>query len=149
MRNKYDTYYTKKDDLKKEWILVDATSQYLGRLSSQIAAILRGKNKTTFQPSVDAGDYVIVINADKIKISGKKNVEKTYYRYTGYPGGIKSQTYAEMMEKKPENLIYMSVKRMLPKGRIGRAMICKLHIFKGDQHNHIAQKPKKFELAYK
>ncbi|MDD5455597.1 MAG: 50S ribosomal protein L13 [Candidatus Margulisbacteria bacterium] len=149
MRNKFDTYYTKKDDLKKEWLLIDATSQYLGRLSSQIAAILRGKHKATFQPSVDAGDYVIVINADKIKISGKKNVEKTYYRYTGYPGGIKSQTYAELLEQKPERLIYMAVKRMLPKGRIGRAMITKLHIFKGDQHNHMAQKPKKLEMAYK
>lgn len=142
MRNKYDTHYVKKDEIKHDWYVIDANDQNLGRLSSQIAAMLRGKHKTDFQPSMDTGDNVIVINASKIKVTGRKATDKIYHRYTGYPGGIKSKPFSRMIEDTPERIIYLAVKRMLPQGRIGRAMIKKLFIYAGEDHKHQAQKPK-------
>ena len=145
MKNKYDTHYVKKDEIVKDWLVVDAGSQNLGRLASQVASLLRGKHKTNFQPSMDTGDYVIVINASKINITGRKFTDKVYHRYTGYPGGIKSKPFSRMIEDSPERIIQLAVKRMLPQGRIGRAMMKKLFVYAGDQHKHQAQKPKVFQ----
>ena len=134
--------------IERKWYVVDAADQTLGRLTSQVAAILRGKNKPTFTPNVDTGDYVIVINADKIKVTGKKMDQKIYYSHSDYVGGMKETTLREMMNKKPEKVIELAVKGMLPKGPLGRAMIKKLHVYAGPEHNHAAQKPEVLELKY-
>ena len=134
--------------IERKWYVVDAADQTLGRLTSQVAAILRGKNKPTFTPNVDTGDYVIVINADKIKVTGKKMDQKIYYSHSDYVGGMKEATLREKMAKKPEDVITLSVKGMLPKGPLGRAMIKKLHVYAGPEHNHAAQKPEVLELKY-
>lgn len=121
--------------------MVDATDMVLGRLASQVAMVLRGKNKPTFTPNVDTGDYVIIINADKVRLTGKK-LEKKYYRYhTGYIGGLKEVQYKKLMAEKPEFVVYKAVKGMLPKNAIGRTMIKKLHVYAGNEHNHQAQQP--------
>jgi len=122
------TYYAKPGEVQREWLLVDATDMTLGRLASAVAQILRGKNKPTYTPHVDTGDFVIVINADKIKVTGKKVTDKVYYRHTLYPGGLKSETFQEAMAKHPERVIEHAVKGMLPKGTLGRQMGKKLKV---------------------
>ena len=127
--------------IERKWYVVDAEGQTLGRLSAEIAKVLRGKNKPVFTPHVDTGDYVIVVNADKVKVTGKKLEQKIYYHHSDYVGGMKETTLKEMMAKKPEAVIELAVKGMLPKGPLGRAMIKKLHVYAGPEHGHQAQKP--------
>jgi len=127
--------------IERKWYVVDATGHTLGRLASEIASILRGKNKPTFTPHIDTGDYVIVVNADKIQVTGKKLDQKVYYNHSDYVGGMKETTLREKMAKKPEDVIYLAVKGMLPKGPLGREMITKLHVYAGAEHAHAAQKP--------
>lgn len=135
------TYMAKPAEVERKWYVVDATDMVLGRLASQVAMVLRGKNKPTFTPNVDTGDYVIIINADKVRLTGKK-LEKKYYRYhTGYIGGLKEVQYKKLMAEKPEFAVYKAVKGMLPKNAIGRTMIKKLHVYAGNEHNHQAQQP--------
>lgn len=135
------TYMAKPAEVERKWYVVDATDMVLGRLASQAAMVLRGKNKPTFTPNVDTGDYVIIINADKVRLTGKK-LEKKYYRYhTGYIGGLKEVQYKKLMAEKPEFVVYKAVKGMLPKNAIGRTMIKKLHVYAGNEHNHQAQQP--------
>ena len=127
--------------IERKWYVVDATGYTLGRLASEVASVLRGKNKPVFTPHVDTGDYVIVINAEKIKVTGKKLDQKIYYSHSDYVGGMKETTLREMMNKKPEKVIELAVKGMLPKGPLGRQMIKKLHVYAGAEHGHEAQKP--------
>ena len=135
------TYMAKPAEVERKWYVVDATDMVLGRLASQVAMVLRAKNKPTFTPNVDTGDYVIIINADKVRLTGKK-LEKKYYRYhTGYIGGLKEVQYKKLMAEKPEFVVYKAVKGMLPKNAIGRTMIKKLHVYAGNEHNHQAQQP--------
>ena len=129
------------DTVERKWYVVDADGATLGRLASEVAAVLRGKNKPIFTPHVDCGDYVIVINADKIAVSGKKMEQKVYYSHSLYVGGMKETTLREMMAKKPEKVIEKAVKGMLPKGPLGEQMYKKLHVYAGENHNHQAQKP--------
>lgn len=134
--------------IERKWYVVDATGHTLGRLASEIASILRGKNKPTFTPHIDTGDYVIVVNADKIQVTGKKLDQKVYYNHSDYVGGMKETTLREKMAKKPEDVIYLAVKGMLPKGPLGREMITKLHVYAGADHKHQAQKPEVLEIRY-
>ena len=134
--------------IERKWYVVDATGHTLGRLASEIASILRGKNKPTFTPHIDTGDYVIVVNADKIQVTGKKLDQKVYYNHSDYVGGMKETTLREKMAKKPEDVIYLAVKGMLPKGPLGREMITKLHVYAGAYHKHQAQKPEVLEIKY-
>jgi large subunit ribosomal protein L13 len=134
--------------IERKWYVVDATGHTLGRLSSEIAAVLRGKNKPTFTPHIDTGDYVIVVNADKIKVTGKKLGQKIYYNHSDYPGGMRETTLAQMMAKDSSEVIRLAVKGMLPKGPLGRSMINKLHVFSGAEHTHAAQKPEVLEIKY-
>ena len=135
------TYMAKPAEVERKWYVVDATDMVLGRLASQVAMVLRGKNKPTFTPNVDTGDYVIIINADKVRLTGKK-LEKKYYRYhTGYIGGLKEVQYKKLMAEKPEFVVYKAFKGMLPKNAICRTMIKKLHVYAGNEHNHQAQQP--------
>ena len=127
--------------IDRKWYVVDATDCTLGRLTSQIASVLRGKNKPTYTPHIDTGDYVIVINAEKIKVTGKKLDQKIYYNHSDYVGGMKETTLRELMAKKPERVIELAVKGMLPKGPLGREMYTKLHVYAGPEHDHAAQKP--------
>ena len=136
-----NTYMANPDKIERKWYVVDAEGQTLGRLSSEIAKVLRGKNKPVFTPHIDTGDYVIVVNAEKIKVTGKKMDQKIYYNHSDYVGGMKETTLKEMMDKKPEKVIELAVKGMLPKGPLGRSMIKKLHVYAGPEHNHAAQKP--------
>ena len=136
----------KNTDLDNNWLLLDAKDETLGRLSSKIASILMGKNKAQYTPHNDLGDYVVVVNAEKIKVTGNKNTQKRYYRHTGYPGGLKSSTFSEMIEKDPENIILKAVKGMLPKNKLSNSMISKLKIYAGDNHPHAGQNPIKIEL---
>ena len=134
--------------IERKWYVVDATGHTLGRLASEIASILRGKNKPTYTPHIDTGDYVIVVNADKIQVTGKKLDQKVYYNHSDYVGGMKETTLREKMTKKPEDVIYLAVKGMLPKGPLGREMITKLHVYAGADHKHQAQKPEVLEIKY-
>ena len=134
--------------IERKWYVVDATGHTLGRLASEIASILRGKNKPTYTPHIDRGDYVIVVNADKIQVTGKKLDQKVYYNHSDYVGGMKETTLREKMAKKPEDVIYLAVKGMLPKGPLGREMITKLHVYAGADHKHQAQKPEVLEIKY-
>ena len=136
-----NTFMANPDKLDRKWYVVDAAGCTLGRLSSKVASVLRGKNKTCFTPHVDCGDYVIVVNADKIKVSGKKLDQKIYYHHSDYVGGMKETTLKELLAKKPERVIEFAVKGMLPKGPLGRRMYTKLHVYAGPDHNHAAQKP--------
>ena len=136
-----NTYMANPDKIERKWYVVDAEGQTLGRLSSEIAKVLRGKNKPVFTPHIDTGDYVIVVNAEKIKVTGKKMDQKIYYNHSDYVGGMKETTLKEMMDKKPERVIELAVKGMLPKGPLGRAMIKKLHVYAGPEHKNAAQKP--------
>ena len=135
------TYMANPDKIERKWYVVDATDMTLGRLASEIAKVLRGKNKPVFTPHIDTGDYVIVTNAEKIKVTGKKMNQKIYYHHSDYVGGIKEATLAEMLAKKPEKVIELAVKGMLPKGPLGRSMIKKLFVYAGSEHKHVAQKP--------
>lgn len=134
--------------IERKWYVVDATGYTLGRLSSEVAKVLRGKNKPIFTPHIDCGDYVIVVNADKVKVTGKKLDQKVYYNHSDYVGGMRETTLREMMAKKPEKVVELAVKGMLPKGPLGRAMIKKLHVYAGPEHNHAAQKPEVLEFKY-
>lgn len=134
--------------IERKWYVIDAQGQTLGRLSSEIAKILRGKNKPTFTPFIDTGDNVIVVNAEKIKVTGKKLDQKIYYNHSDYPGGMRETTLREMLEKKPTDVITLAVKGMLPKGPLGRSMITKLHVYAGAEHPHAAQKPEALELKF-
>ena len=134
--------------IERKWYVVDATGHTLGRLASEIASILRGKNKPTYTPHIDTGDYVIVVNADKIQVTGKKLDQKVYYNHSDYVGGMKETTLREKMAKKPEDVIYLAVKGMLPKGPLGREMFTKLHVYAGADHKHQAQKPEVLEIKY-
>ena len=136
-----NTFMANPDKLDRKWYVVDAAGCTLGRLSSEVASVLRGKNKTCFTPHVDCGDYVIVVNADKIKVSGKKLDQKIYYHHSDYVGGMKETTLKELLAKRPERVIEFAVKGMLPKGPLGRKMYTKLHVYAGPDHNHAAQKP--------
>lgn len=127
--------------IERKWYVVDATGYTLGRLSSEIAKVLRGKNKPTYTPHIDTGDYVIVVNADKIKVTGRKLDQKIYYNHSEYVGGMKETTLRELLAKKPEKVIELAVKGMLPKGPLGRQMYTKLHVYAGPEHDHAAQKP--------
>lgn len=140
------TYATKPEDIERSWWLVDAEGKILGRLASEVAKILRGKHKPYFAPHLDTGDYVIVINAAKIRVTGKKLDDKIYYRHSGYPGGLRSATLAEMLKKRPTRVIRLAVRGMLPHNRLGRAMIKKLKIYEGESHPHQAQNPQSLEL---
>ena len=135
------TYMANPDKIERKWYVVDAEGQTLGRLAAEVAKVLRGKNKPEFTPHIDTGDNVIVINAEKIKVTGKKLDQKVYYHHSDYVGGMKETTLREMMAKKPEAVIEMAVKGMLPKGPLGRTMIKKLHVYAGAEHAHQAQKP--------
>ena len=135
------TYMASPATIERKWYVVDATGYTLGRLASEVAKVLRGKNKAIFTPHIDTGDYVIVVNADKIKLTGKKLDQKIYYRHSEYVGGMKETTLREMMAKKPEKVVELAVKGMLPKGPLGRQMYTKLHVYAGPEHNHQAQKP--------
>ena len=135
------TYMANPDKIERKWYVVDAEGCTLGRLASGVASVLRGKNKPQFTPHVDTGDYVIVVNADKIKVTGKKMDQKIYYNHSDYVGGMRETTLAEMMAKKPEKVIELAVKGMLPKGPLGREMYTKLFVYAGPEHKHAAQKP--------
>ena len=135
------TYMASPATIERKWYVVDATGYTLGRLASEVAKVLRGKNKAIFTPHIDTGDYVIVINADKIKVTGKKMDQKIYYHHSDYVGGMKEATLKEMMAKKPEKVIELAVKGMLPKGPLGRTMYKKLFVYAGAEHGHQAQKP--------
>ena len=136
-----NSYMANPDKIERKWYVVDADGQTLGRLASEVAKVLRGKNKPVFTPHVDTGDYVIIVNADKIKVTGKKMDQKIYYNHSDYVGGMKETTLKEMMAKKPERVLELAVKGMLPKGPLGRTMIKKLHVYAGPEHDHQAQKP--------
>ena len=135
------TFMANPDKIEKKWYVIDAEGKTLGRMSSEIAKILRGKNKPEFTPFVDVGDYVVVVNADKIKVTGKKMSQKIYYRHSEYVGGMKETTLKELMEKKPTKAVELAVKGMLPKGPLGRAMLKKLFVYAGAEHPHAAQQP--------
>ena len=135
------TYMANPDKIERKWYVVDAEGQTLGRLSSEIAKVLRGKNKPEYTPHIDTGDYVVVINAAKVKVTGKKLQQKVYYNHSVYVGGMRETTMADMMAKKPEKVIELAVKGMLPKGPMGRDMIKKLHVYAGPEHEQQAQKP--------
>lgn len=140
------TYYAKPLEVEREWVLIDATDQVLGRVASAAAQILKGKHKPQYTPHVDTGDFVIVINADKIKVTGAKAADKVYYRHSGYVGGLKSETFTEAMEKHPERVIEHAVKGMLPKNTLGRAMGKKLKVYAGPNHPHAAQQPREIKI---
>ena len=135
------TYMANPDKIERKWYVVDAEGCTLGRLASGVASVLRGKNKPQFTPHVDTGDYVIIVNADKVKVTGKKMDQKIYYHHSDYVGGMKETTLKEMMAKKPEKVIELAVKGMLPKGPLGRTMYMKLFVYAGPEHKHEAQKP--------
>ena len=135
------TYMANPDKIERKWYVVDADGCTLGRLASGVASVLRGKNKPQFTPHVDTGDYVIIVNADKIKVTGKKLLQKVYYNHSDYVGGMRETTLKEMLAKKPERVIELAVKGMLPKGPLGRSMYTKLFVYAGPEHKHEAQKP--------
>lgn len=140
------TYLTPVKEIEKKWLLVDASDKVLGRLASEIATRLRGKHKPTYSTFMDNGDFVIVVNAEKVALSGKKWDDKKYYRHSGYMGGLTETTAREMLEKKPTELLYKAVKGMLPKNTLGRAQLMKLKVYAGTDHPHAAQQPEKLEL---
>lgn len=142
------SYMASPATIEKKWYVVDATGHTLGRLSSEIAKVLRGKNKPTYTPFIDTGDYVIVVNADKIEVTGKKLEQKTYFNHSGHVGGVRETTLSEMMAKKPTDVITLAVKGMLPKGPLGSSMLKKLHVYVGTEHPHAAQKPEALEIKY-
>jgi large subunit ribosomal protein L13 len=140
------TFNTKPDDIKREWYVVNAEGKTLGRLASGIASVLKGKHKVIYTPHLDCGDYVIVLNAGKIRVTGKKLDEKAYYHHSGYPGGMKKTILRDQLEKHPDRVIKAAVWGMLPKGHLGREMVKKLKVYNGTDHRHVAQKPKTLEV---
>ena len=145
----YRTVSANNATVQKEWFVLDATNQVLGRLSSQVASILRGKHKTNFTPHVDCGDNIIVINAEKIRLTGKKWTDKEYMRHTGYPGGQRISSPAELALTHPGRIIELAVKKMLPRNRLGNAIFKNLYVYAGPDHPHVAQQPKELKLNYK
>jgi len=141
-----NTYATRPKDIKRDWYIVDAQGQTLGRLASKIAAVLKGKHKVIYSPSMDTGDFVVVVNADKLAVTGRKLDDKKYYRFTGYPGGLNEITLRDQLAKHPERVLQAAVKGMLPHNRLGRQMYKKLKVYAGTDHPHAAHKPKQLEL---
>ncbi|EQB63436.1 MAG: 50S ribosomal protein L13 [candidate division Zixibacteria bacterium RBG-1] len=141
------TYIPKREEVQRKWYIVDAQGKILGRMASQIASILRGKTKPTFTPHLNLGDQVIVINADKVVLSGKKAGQKTYYTHSFYPGGLKAKVFSQVIKEKPESVFRWAVGGMLPKGRLGRKMLDGLHVYRGEKHPHKAQKPEVKEFV--
>jgi large subunit ribosomal protein L13 len=141
------TRFAKKNEIERKWYVVDAKDQVLGRLATRVATYLRGKHKPVFTPNSDTGDFIIVVNAEKVKLTGKKIEDKTYYWHTGYPGGIKSEKAKDRLKRKPELIVQKAVQGMLPKNRLGRAMFKKLKVYKGGEHPHEAQKPEMLQLG--
>ncbi|MFZ9962519.1 MAG: 50S ribosomal protein L13 [Burkholderiales bacterium] len=140
------TFSAKSHEVSREWLLVDATDKVLGRISTEIARRLRGKHKPVYTPHVDTGDFIVVINAEKMRVTGKKETDKKYYRHSGYPGGIYETTYGKMQDKFPGRALEIAVKGMLPKGPLGYAMIKKLKVYGGSEHPHGAQQPKQLDI---
>ncbi|MCS1352594.1 50S ribosomal protein L13 [Mechercharimyces sp. CAU 1602] len=140
------TYMAKPEDVQKKWYVVDAEGKTLGRLATEVATLLRGKHKPQFTPHIDTGDYVIVVNAASIQLTGKKLDQKKYYRHSGFPGGLKERTAGEMREDRPERMIELAVRGMLPKTKLGRAQLKKLKVYAGPEHKQQAQQPEKWEL---
>ena len=140
------TYTPKAEDIQREWFVVDATDLPLGRLASEVAQILRGKHKPTYAPHVDVGDHVIVVNAEKVAVTSGKSQAKIYYRHSGYPGGIKAESFESLRERRPEAIVERAVRGMLPKNKLGRKMLKKLKVYAGPDHKHEAQSPKDLEL---
>ncbi|MDD5806763.1 MAG: 50S ribosomal protein L13 [Eggerthellales bacterium] len=140
------TYYAKPNEVEREWFVIDATDQVLGRVAAAAAKLLRGKHKPQYTPHVDTGDFVIIINADKIRVTGNKFTDKKYYHHTGHPGGLKCETFAEAMEKHPTRVIEHAVKGMLPHNTLGRAMGKKLKVYAGAEHPHAAQQPREIKI---
>ncbi|AEH32357.1 50S ribosomal protein L13 [Vibrio anguillarum] len=140
------TFVAKPETVKRDWYIVDAEGKTLGRLASEIASRLRGKHKAEYTPHVDTGDYIIVVNAEKVTVTGNKAAAKTYYRHTEFPGGLKSITFDKLIIRKPEMVIELAVKGMLPRGPLGRAMYRKLKVYAGAEHNHAAQQPKVLDI---
>ncbi|MHA7985549.1 50S ribosomal protein L13 [Rathayibacter sp. CAU 1779] len=138
------TFSPKASEIQRDWVIIDATDVVLGRLASHTAAILRGKNKPTFAPHVDTGDFVIIINADKVALTGQKALQKKAYRHSGYPGGLTATSYSELLEKNPVRAVEKAVRGMLPKNTIGRAQLRKLKVYTGSEHPHAAQQPKTY-----
>lgn len=141
------TYFANNETVEHKWYLVDASDQVLGRLACQVAKYLKGKHKPAYTPNVDTGDYIVVINAARIKVTGKKEQEKVYYRHSGYPGGIKETNFASLQAKDPRQVIELAVKGMLPKNPLGREMLRKLKVYPGAEHPHTAQQPEEINLA--
>ena len=141
------TYSQKASEVQRDWYVVDATDQTLGRLATQIATLLRGKHKPTFSPNLDGGDFVVVVNAEKVHVTGRKEDQKTYHRHSGYPGGLRSRPLREQLERRPTEVIRKAVKGMLPRNRLGRAQIGKLKVYAGPEHPHAAQQPKPYTLT--
>lgn len=140
------TFMANENNIERKWYVVDAEGQRLGRLASEVATILRGKHKPTYTPHADTGDHVIIINAEKIELTGNKLTDKMYYRHSGHPGGLKERNAEEMLEKSPEKVLEIAIKGMLPKGPLGRKMGKKLHVYKGAEHKNQAQQPEVYEL---
>jgi large subunit ribosomal protein L13 len=140
------TYNPKKEEIQRKWWLVDADGKVLGRLATEVAVLLRGKNKPSFAAHVDTGDFVVVINAEKVRVTGNKLEEKMYYHHSQYPGGLREQTLKEVLAKKPEEVIEKAVRGMIPKNTLGRAVIKKLKVYKGPAHPHEAQNPQEFKI---
>ena len=140
------TFTAKPETVKRDWYVVDATGKTLGRLASELALRLRGKHKAEYTPHVDTGDYIIVLNADKVAVTGNKREDKIYYHHTGFIGGIKQATFEEMIARRPERVLEIAVKGMLPKGPLGRAMFRKLKVYAGNEHNHAAQQPQVLDI---
>ena len=141
-----NTFSAKPAEVRRDWFVVDATGKTLGRLATEIARRLRGKHKPEYTPHVDTGDYIVVVNADKVRVTGRKYTDKVYHRHSGYPGGIKSTTFEKLQAKKPERIIEIAVKGMLPKGPMGRQMFRKLKVYAGNEHRHVAQQPQSLEV---
>lgn len=141
------TYTPKPGDVEKKWYVIDATDVVLGRLASAAATLLRGKHKPQFAPHIDTGDFVIIINADKVALTGQKLAKKMAYHHSGYPGGLKSTSYAELLERNPEKAVEKAIKGMLPHNKLGRAQLSKLKVYAGPEHPHAAQQPQQFEIT--
>lgn len=140
------TFVAKPETVQRDWYVIDAEGKTLGRLATEVARRLRGKHKAEYTPHVDTGDYIIIVNAEKVAVTGNKQKDKMYYAHSGYPGGISSISFEKLIEKKPEMVIQKAVKGMLPRGPLGRAMFRKLKVYAGTEHNHVAQQPKQLEI---
>jgi len=140
------TYVAKPTDRERNWLLVDANGKTLGRLATQIADVLRGKRKPTYTPHIDTGDFVVVVNAEKIAVTGNKRADKLYHRHSGYPGGLRTRTFEQMITRRPEEVIRLAVKGMMPRNRLARKQLTKLKVYAGPQHPHVAQQPAEMEL---